>query len=230
MDPFVLFQDNALVAINKPSGMIVHRGWANDRETAMSLVRDRLGQKVYPVHRLDRGTSGVLLLALSPDVARAVQEALQGGLVEKRYLTLVRGIPPSSGTIDHAVPRVPKGERVHAVTDFRRLAVFERYALVEARPRTGRLHQIRRHMKHKSWHVIGDVNYGKGEHNRLFRQRFGLHRLALHALVLKLPHPTTREMLCLTAPLPADLARPLMTMGLMKCSVPDGSQKSYRPE
>jgi tRNA pseudouridine65 synthase len=101
----------------------------------------------------------------------------------------VRGHPPEHLIIDHPIPGKPEGPRVPAVTEIRRLGLWERYALVEARPRTGRLHQIRRHLKHIACPLIGDVNYGKGPHNRLFRDRFGLHRLALHAWSLRLPDP-----------------------------------------
>lgn len=182
----------------------------------MSRVRDRLGRWVFPVHRLDRGTSGVLLFALSPEVARRLQEAFAAGQVEKRYLALVRGVAPESGEIDHPLRREdsPAAAKVPAVTEFRRLGTWERYSLVEARPRTGRLHQVRRHFKHLSLPLIGDVRYGKGEHNRHFRERFGLHRLALHALSLTLPHPATGKPLAVAAPVPEDLAGPLRAMGL----------------
>ena len=103
-----------------------------------------------------------------------------------------------------------------AVTCYRRLATFERYAWLEVVPETGRLHQIRRHLQHISHPVIGDVNYGKGEHNRLFRSRFGLYRLALHAAELSLEHPVSGEPLCFRAPLPADLAGPLGAMGMIE--------------
>jgi tRNA pseudouridine65 synthase len=200
--------------VDKPAGLAVHRGAARDRTVALQLVRDHVGQHVHAVHRLDRATSGVLLFALDPDTARRMQEQFEAGGVEKRYLVLVRGIPPEAGVIDHPIPRDEDGPRVPAVTEFRRLAVFERYALVEARPRTGRRHQIRRHFKHLSHPLIGDVRYGKGEHNRLFRERFGLHRLALHALELAFDHPETGERLRITAPVPEDLAGPLRAMGL----------------
>jgi tRNA pseudouridine65 synthase len=203
-----------LVAVNKPSGMAVHRGWSREKIVAMKVARDLLGRHVYPVHRLDRATSGVLLLALDPGTARGIQEKFEAGGMAKRYLALVRGIPPEEGVIDHPVPRSPRGARVPAVTTFRRLATFERYALVEVTPKTGRLHQIRRHLKHISHPLIGDVRYGKGEHNRLFRERFGLHRLALHALELAFDHPATGEPLRITAPVPEDLARPLREMGM----------------
>lgn len=206
----LLHQDGSLVAVDKPSGMAVHRGWSQERYTVLQVLRDQVGRHVYPVHRLDRSTSGALVLALDPETARSLQEQFEAGEVRKRYLALVRGIPPEEGVIDHPIPRAPDGPRVPAVTEFRRLGTFERYALLEVVPRTGRLHQIRRHLKHISHPLIGDVRYGKGEHNRFFRQRFGLHRLALHALELEIARPPLR----LLAPIPEDLAGPLRAMGL----------------
>ena len=211
----ILYRDSHLIAIGKPSGLAVHRGWSQDRQFALTLVRDAIDQWVYPIHRLDRATSGVLLFALDPEGVSKVQKQFQSGTVEKRYLALVRGITPEEGLIDHPVPRTRNGPRVDALTEFRRLGTFERYSWVEARPRTGRLHQIRRHFKHLSHPLIGDVRYGKGEHNRLFRERFGLFRLALHASQLRLTHPFTGEPMSLRAPLPADLAEPLAAMGLL---------------
>lgn len=210
----VLWSDAAVLAVNKPSGMVVHRGWARDGEIVMVLARRIAGTHVFPVHRLDRGTSGALVLALDPGIARRLQDSFAGGKVRKRYVALVRGIPPESGVIDSPVPRSPGGPRVPAVTEFRRLATFERYALVEAVPRSGRLHQVRRHLKHLAHPLIGDVRYGKGEHNRLFRCRFGLHRLALHALEIELVHPVGGNPLRLFASIPEDLAGPLRRMGL----------------
>jgi tRNA pseudouridine65 synthase len=210
----VLHQDDSLVAVDKPSGMAVHRGWSQERHVVLTVLRDQIGRHLHPVHRLDRGTSGALVLALDPATARRLQERWEAGEVRKRYLALVRGIPPEEGVVDSPVPRSPGGPRVPAVTEFRRLGTFERYALLEVVPRTGRLHQIRRHLKHISHPLIGDVRYGKGEHNRLFRERFGLHRLALHALELGFPHPEDGRDLRLVAPVPPDLAGPLRAMGL----------------
>jgi tRNA pseudouridine65 synthase len=210
----LLYHDGVLAAVGKPSGIAVHRGWSRERIVAMTVVRDLLGRAVFPVHRLDRATSGVLVLALDPGTARRLQEQWMAGRVRKRYLALVRGIPPAEGVIDHPVPRSPHGPRVPAVTEFRRLATFERYALLEVVPRTGRLHQIRRHLKHLSHPLIGDVRYGKGEHNRLFRERFGLHRLALHALEIAFDHPTAGHPLRIFAPVPEDLAGPLRAIGM----------------
>jgi tRNA pseudouridine65 synthase len=210
----VLYQDDQLLVVDKPSGLAVHRGWARDGEVIMSLARAQVGRRVFPVHRLDRGASGVLVLALAVEAARHIAAAFAAGRVRKRYLALVRGIPPACGVIDHPIPRAPGGPRVPAVTAYRRLATFERYAWLEVVPETGRLHQIRRHLKHLSHPLIGDVRYGKGEHNRLFRTRFGLWRLALHAAELRLEHPATGVPLHLEAPLPPDLSGPLAAMGL----------------
>lgn len=210
----ILYRDDAVVAVNKPAGLLVHRGWDNDRVVAMTLARDQVGQHVFPVHRLDRPTSGVLVFALSPAVAAALQAQFVAGTVEKRYVALVRGVMPAAVTLDHPVPREADGPRVDAVTDFGRLAVFERFSLVQARPRTGRTHQIRRHLKHLSHPIVGDVRYGKGDINRLFRERFGLHRLALHAVELRLAHPLAGTPLCLRAPLPPALAEPFAAMDL----------------
>lgn len=203
----VLHRDEHVVVVDKPAGLAVHRGWAPERDVAMTRVRDALGVRVHPVHRLDRGTSGVLVFALTIDAASVLAEAFAGGRVHKRYLALVRGVPPESLVIDHPLP---PGEdrtaaRVPALTVLIRREVFGRYSLVEARPETGRLHQIRRHCKHVSCPIIGDVNYGKGAHNRLFRERFGLHRMFLHALSVTLPHPATSAALTVTAPLPPEL-------------------------
>ncbi len=211
----LLYQDDDLLAVDKPSGLAVHRGWARDGEVMLTLMRRLAGCRVYPVHRLDRGASGVLVMALAVEPARGLAASFAAGAVRKRYLALVRGIAPESGVIDHPIPRSPGGPRVPAVTGYRRLATFERYSWLEVTPETGRLHQIRRHLKHLSLPLIGDVRYGKGEHNRLFRSRFGLYRLALHAADLHLTHPATGAPLALHAPLPADLAQPLAAMGIL---------------
>ncbi len=209
-----LHRDAHLVAVHKPSGLAVHRGWASDRVTALSLVRDASGRHVYPVHRLDRATSGVLVFAFDGDTAGLLQERFKDRTVLKRYLALVRGIPPEQGCIDHPVPRSEGGERVPAVTHFRRLGVaLDRYGLVEATPETGRLHQIRRHFKHLSHPLIGDTKYGDGRENRRWRE-LGLHRLALHAVELAFDHPRTGERLALRAPMPDDLREPLEGAGL----------------
>lgn len=205
--------------------MLVHRGWDNDKVVLMTEVRDEIGQWVYPVHRLDRGTSGVVLFALSSEVAATLGAAFAEQRIEKHYLALVRGVPDEEGVVDNPVPKKEKGERVAAVSDYRRLAVAGRYSLVEVRPRTGRLHQIRRHMKHIACPLIGDVRYGKGEHNRHFRDNYNLHRLALHCHGLALDHPVAGTRLQLRGPLPEDLASALVQLGVIE--TPESVQASF---
>jgi tRNA pseudouridine65 synthase len=210
----ILYRDDELVAVDKPSGMAVHRGWARDGVPALQALRDQLGRHVYPVHRLDRGTSGVLLFALSGEVAGAVQSQLEAHEVEKVYIALCRGNDPGLVRVEHPLAREEGGEARPAVTDFKLLGRFERYGLYEARPLTGRRHQIRRHLKHASHPIIGDTTYGKGEHNRIFRERFGFQRLALHASELRLRHPISGAPLHVRAPLSPELARLLRDLGL----------------
>lgn len=212
----VLFQDAHLLAVNKPSGLITHRGWANDRDNALARAREIAGRYVYPAHRLDRATSGVLVFALSPEIAALLGQQLAAGGFEKHYLALVRGIAPEHADIDHPIAKEPGAERKPARTVVVRLGIFERYSLVQAMPLTGRLHQIRRHCKHLSHPVLGDTRYGNGEHNRACRDRFALHRLALHAARLTLTHPVSGERIVLRAALPDDLAGPLQAMSLLQ--------------
>ncbi|APR86890.1 tRNA pseudouridine synthase C [Minicystis rosea] len=210
----LIHRDDRLAAFSKASGLLVHRGWGNDDIVAVELARAATGVRVFPVHRLDRATSGVLLFALDAECAAALGRAFEEGAIHKTYLALVRGVAPEAGVIDNPVPKSEDGPRVPAVTAFRRRHAGERWSLVEAEPRTGRLHQIRRHLKHISHPIVGDVNYGKGDINRLFRERFGLRRLALHAAALRFRHPFSGEAMTLHADIPADLAEPFAQMGI----------------
>lgn len=201
----ILHQDHDLVAIDKPAGLLVHRSAldAHENTTALQLLRDQLGQRLWPLHRLDKGTSGVLLFARHADAARHYGMAFDQGQVRKRYIALVRGWPPLAGEIDHPLARDPElpsagQERVAAVTRYTRIATFEwplqvdarhatsRYALVDVEPLSGRRHQIRRHFKHIAHPLIGDATHGKGAHNRAVAAWLGCSRLWLHAQVLEL--------------------------------------------
>ena len=195
--------------------MIVHRGWANDDCDLLRVTRDALGRYVYPIHRLDRGASGAVLFALNEDAARVLNRSFAERSMDKRYLALTRGHPPEHGLIDHPIPRAPGEERVSAQTEYFRLGTFQRYALVVALPKTGRLHQIRRHLKHVSCPLIGDVRYGKGEHNRLFREQYALDRLALHAAALRFSHPSTGQRVTVRAPLLGNFAECLSRLSLL---------------
>ncbi len=199
----IIHRDARCVVVEKPSGISTHRGWDGDDDALLQRARDAVGCHVYPVHRLDRGASGLVLFATDREAAGAFSRAWPEA--DKRYLALTRGHPPDHLMIDHPIPRAPGEDRVDARTEIWRRETFGRYALVEARLHTGRLHQIRRHLKHLSCPLIGDVRYGKGEHNRIFRTEHALHRLALHCTALTVAHPDGTT-LAVTSPLPADLA------------------------
>jgi tRNA pseudouridine65 synthase len=224
----ILHQDEAIVVVGKPSGLLVHRtDQAKDDIAVLQLARDATGgAHLFPVHRLDRGASGVLVLARSAEAARVLHEQFEDGAADKRYLALVRGAPPAAGVVDHPIPRREDGPRVPARTEYRLIetvtvpfrdrALVDRmqaYSLVEARPRTGRLHQVRRHLKHAGHPIVGDVNHGRVEHNRWCGEHYGLERLALHAASLAFLHPGTGAPVRFEAPLPEDLREPLRRMG-----------------
>lgn len=234
----VLYRDDWLIAVHKPSGLLVHRTDIDRHETrfAVQIVRDQIGRRVYPVHRLDKGTSGVLLFALDPDSGREVGQQFERQRVSKKYLAVVRGHPPESGVIDHALVRRPDdyedargdGEAQEAVTRYRRLAACElphqvdryptsRYALLELVPETGRRHQLRRHLKHIAHPIIGDATYGKGRHNRLFQTLFGCRRMLLANLELHIEHPASGERLRLAAPPAEDFSAVLAQLGWAPC-------------
>jgi tRNA pseudouridine65 synthase len=201
----ILYRDEHYVAVDKPPGVLVHRSaLSRDRDVVLQRLRDRLGQWVYPVHRLDRATSGVLVLGLSPEAAGRLGARFRDRRVAKTYLAVVRGWPDVRGLIDHPVRDRDDGAAAQALTRYRRLARAElavavtryptsRYALIEACPETGRRHQLRQHFKHIFHPLVGDTTYGEGRHNRLFRERFGVQRLMLMARSLSFIHPYTGE-------------------------------------
>ncbi|MCL2448243.1 MAG: pseudouridine synthase [Polyangiaceae bacterium] len=213
----LLWVDADVVVANKPSGLLVHRGMAADDDTALFRVRDALGEQVHPVHRLDRGTSGALVFARTRAAAASLSRAFEEGGVDKRYMALVRGVPPVEGVIDHPVPPGEGLPRVRAVTRYALVAAspVDRCAWVEARPETGRFHQVRRHMKHLGHPLIGDVNYGSGMINRHYRATYDLHRLALHASFVAFAHPATGRRVEVRAPTPDDLLVPLGRLRLV---------------
>jgi len=198
----ILFQDDHYVAIDKPAGLLVHRSpISRDRVFALQTLRDQLGRRVYPVHRLDRATSGVLVFGLSAEAARALVGQFEARQVDKEYLAVARGWPDASGRIDHAIADDEgNGVAQAAITRYRRIARVElpvavdryptsRYALLSVLPETGRRQQIRKHFKHISHHLIGDTTHGNGRQNRFFRNHFDIHRLLLMSRRLTFDHP-----------------------------------------
>lgn len=226
----ILYRDETLIAIDKPSGLLVHRSLIDKHETrfAIQLLRDQIGQRVYPLHRLDKPTSGVLLFALTPDAARDMGALFEASAMQKHYLAVVRGYTPEQDSIDYPLreqlDRMSDGNAEQnkpaqaARTDYRRLATLElnisdgrhptsRYSLIEATPHTGRKHQIRRHLRHIFHPLIGDTTHGDGRHNRLFREHLHSQRLLLCAQTLSFTHPDSREQVTIHAPLDAEFQR-----------------------
>src|SRR6056297_1327687 len=214
----ILYLDDGLCAIAKPSGIMVHRtGISTDRVFLVDLLRERLGRRIWTVHRLDRATSGVLLFALGVGMAAEMGRLFEAGRIVKQYLAVVRGWLDESGEIDKPL-RGARNKTRDALTRYRRLATAElpvavpphetaRYSLAEIEPKTGRTHQIRRHFNHISHPIVGDVNHGDRRHNRLFRARFGCHRLLLHAVSLEFEYPATNRPLNIQAALPDDVLK-----------------------
>jgi tRNA pseudouridine65 synthase len=241
----ILYRDSYLIAVHKPAGMLVHRsGLAAEERSGFLLqsLRDQIGQRVYPAHRLDRPTSGVMVFGLSNEVASRLGGMFTAGVVDKRYQALVRGWPevPNSdpgtdghgwGLIDHPVrDRDFGGEPKSAITRYRCVKRVDlpyavdrypssRYSLVELKPETGRRHQLRQHLKHLSHPIVGDTSYGNGRHNRFFREQFGVSRLLLTARELRFEHPITVEPLRLRAEPEEDWQRLFSAFGWLPSEI-----------
>ena len=206
----VLFQDEWFVAVHKPSGLLVHRDERHpDAPAVLQIVRDQLGKFLYPVHRLDRATSGILIYGFSSKDAAALQAVMTDGAAHKGYQALVRwpGSFPDLGErwICDRPLHDEKDVAREAKSEFALVETFRRCALIDCRIYTGRYHQIRRHLNHCGRHILGDTTHGKGRLNELYRQRYGLERLFLHAGRLTVQHPRTGALLDVHDPLPAEL-------------------------
>ena len=214
--------DEHVIVAEKPSGMLVHRGEDRDPVVLMTAVRDLIGGWTWPAHRLDRGTSGAVVLARSSEAAGQMQRLFRDGLMDKRYLAWVRGVAPEGGIIDHPVPKDGRrGPRLDAVSAWRRLAISKRaggrkHSLVEVSPKTGRRHQLRRHLSHLNHPILGDQAHGDRGVNRLLNAELGLTRMALHAWRIAYDDPWTGERVQVTVPVPEDLAGPVGAMGLLR--------------
>lgn len=211
----ILFRDEHLVAVYKPPGLLVHRTQidARERRFCIQILRDQIGQEVYPCHRLDKPTSGVLLFALTKEVLRTVNLAFSEGRVEKAYHAVARGWIDQPGKVDYPLVPLERKEDAAdpvaaqtAITIYTPLERYElnepvgryasaRYSLIELLPHTGRTHQLRRHMAHLRHPIIGDTRHGDGVQNRFFRQQLGCHRLMLSSISLCLDHPVTGDLI-----------------------------------
>jgi tRNA pseudouridine65 synthase len=221
----ILFEDNDIVAVNKPNGMFVHRTSLDPEATefVVQVVRDITGVWVYPVHRLDRKTSGVLILAKSPEIQSILNEDFRDRVVDKRYYAIVRGYTDDKGTIDYDLEN-DRGKVQEAVTDYETLQRVEipissglfatsRYSMVDVRPKTGRMHQIRKHMSHIFHPIIGDRPHGCNKQNRFFLEHFGMGHMLLHAYSIGFKHPVDGRDITITAPVFGEFHRMVDTLG-----------------
>ncbi len=221
----ILYRDRYLIAINKPPGLLVHRSpIAKDAEQfAVQELRNQVEQHVFPAHRLDRKTSGVLLFSLDEITHRCTQPLFASKAIAKNYLTIVRGYMDDQGTIDYPLKR-DDGKVQEAITHYQCLQRCElpvpfgkhltsRYSLAQITPETGRMHQIRKHMAHIFHPIIGDRPHGCNKQNRLFMEKWKMTQMMLHASSLELIHPMTRENILIKAPLPQEFLRMMKLMG-----------------
>jgi tRNA pseudouridine65 synthase len=215
----IIYRDEHLIAINKPHGLLVHRSTiaADAEEFALQLLRDQIGLKVNPVHRLDRATGGALLFAFNKEVEIAMQKQFSDNLVSKKYLAIVRGYTPDVEDIDYPL-RKENGAFQEAFTSYTTLKRAEiavpfgkhntsRYSLVDVKPTTGRMHQIRKHLSHVNHPIIGDTTHGCNKQNKLFREKWTMTTLLLHAATLSFTHPVTGTDIIINASVNAEFGR-----------------------
>ena len=217
----ILFEDEDFVAINKPHGLLVHKSSiaADTSEFALQILRDQIGKKVYPAHRLDRKTAGVLLFSLNKEMDSAIQTAFSQNLIKKEYLAVLRGHTDPEGTIDYPLKK-ENGTIQEALTHYQTLAITEidlpfgkfptsRYSLVLAKPETGRMHQLRRHFAHIFHPIIGDRPHGCNKQNKLWKDTFQHDTMLLHAKSLAFSHPKTQENILIQAQIQPEFERAL---------------------
>ncbi|MEX1190829.1 MAG: pseudouridine synthase [Brumimicrobium sp.] len=222
----ILYKDDWIVAINKPAGLLVHRSSiANNTSVfAVQLLRDQLGYYVYPIHRLDRKTSGILLFAKNSCYVSAFQQELANEKTQKKYIAIVRGYFPSEIIVNHAL-RKENGQFQEAETHFKCLATTEidlafgkfdtsRYSIIEAFPKTGRMHQIRKHLNHLRHPIIGDRPHGCNKQNKLFLKKWGLTKMLLHAEELNINHPYLDKKLSILAERPSHFKEMIISLNV----------------
>ncbi len=202
----ILHETDHYCVLNKPSGYVVHRtAGAESAPVVLQTLRDQLGKKVFPVHRLDRSTSGNLIMAFNSLITAKLQSAISEKSALKKYLLLCRGhLNPTEGQFDRPLSDEKKIKR-NALTRYKVLRPFKEVSWVEACIETGRRHQIRRHFEYEMHHLVGDVNYGKGWLNKKFKDNFDLHRIFLHCSALQFVCPVENKMIHVHCELPDEL-------------------------
>lgn len=222
----IIYEDENLIAINKPHGLLVHQSSiARDAtEFALQILRDQVGKHVSPVHRLDRKTSGILLFALDKPSEIAMHRQFMNTETEKKYLAILRGFTADSMEIDYPLAK-DNGTMQDAFTAFKTLNRAEvnvafgkhstsRYSLVEATPKTGRMHQLRRHFSHILHPIIGDRTHGCNKQNKFFLEQWNMSTMLLHASELSFTHPITSEKIHLKAGLHDEFKRVMEFMNI----------------
>ncbi|MBD1433359.1 pseudouridylate synthase [Sphingobacterium sp. DN00404] len=215
----ILHEDEDLIAINKPHGLLVHRSSiaADTSKFALQLLRDQIQQAVYPAHRLDRKTGGILLFARNKEMDSLTQQLFANKNIAKIYWAIVRGYTDDQGTIDYPL-RKENNSLQDAITHYRTLSRAEidlpfgkhatsRYSLLEVRPETGRMHQIRKHLAHIFHPILGDRPHGCNKQNKLWKERFAMDTMMLHAQKLTFKHPRTQQEINIEAPILPEFAR-----------------------
>jgi tRNA pseudouridine65 synthase len=204
-DIHIYFQDEDLIIVEKPSGILVHPSTeCSDKTTLMSLIRNKIGQKVYPVHRLDRPVSGPVIFGLSGKIVTKLQEIWHSEKFIKRYICLTRRIIEEGGQFNFALSD-DNGIKKEACTIYNPIKSYKNNTLVDVQILSGRRHQIRRHFSRRCFNIIGDTKYGKGKDNIYFRENCNLHRIFLHSTEIKFNHPITNDELCINSPIPIEL-------------------------
>lgn len=226
----IIFENDRYLAINKPAGMLVHRTNLAFEERALiaeRILKKQLGYKVYPLHRIDRPTSGIVLFGKSSEAASALQPLLITEKVKKYYLCIIRGhIETPNGILDFPLTKKMEGELQEAKTTYWTLSQTEipysssprytssRYSLLMVYPHTGRMHQIRRHMAKARHYVIGDTTHGDNKQNRFFRAQFGSMNMYLHAWKVQFEDPVTGGQIEIQADLPPHFSTMVQNLGL----------------
>lgn len=214
----VLFEDDYCLIVNKPNNVLVHHSYYSRNikdDSLLQLLRKQFeGSNFFPVHRLDRKTSGIIVLAKDKTYVSKFQALFTSDSIQKKYYALVRGFCEAAGRIDSRVKNPDTGVYKEALTLYKTISQItlnipvqpydtSRYSVLEFEPKTGRMHQLRKHANKMAHPIIGDHKYGNRHHNQMFESNFDLDLLFLHAHSLSFTHPFTDENLCITKKTPS---------------------------